>query len=200
MACARGRVELADAKPLSQFWEGGMFAPTLITSMESTRLIRAGYWLAAILVLFSIANWVASIWPMHPDQVRWRFGAVGALSNVALTPLLGLFLALTLAVVFNHGRVARTLGWICMILTACMVLLVLGFTLDFLQTRALSDPRLHHTIDIASSLAILKQIGIIIAFALLGLMGIRHSRSVSPRPSRGKKDIVLIPGSNAPPN
>jgi hypothetical protein len=173
--------------------------------MESTRLARAGYWLAFVLIAFSIANWVASVWPVQIGQARWRFGAVGALSNAVLTPLLGLFLAFAIAVWRDDTRVRRALGWLSAILAGCSVILLLGFTLDFLQTRATADPRIHHTLDIASGISIVKQIGIIITLVFFSMTGIRRpssasgQRPASPRTKRSKKEIVLLPGSNAPP-
>jgi len=167
--------------------------------MESTRLLaRAGYWLAAIFFLFPIANWMMSVWPLHLGQAQWRFGAIGGFTNAALTPLLGLFLALSVTLLANHPRVRRVLGWLCVLLALLGLLMLLSFALDYVQTRAMADIRLRQAIDLASGVALVKQVGIIVALVLMSMAGIRRSRG-SGKSGRSSENIVLIPVSNTSP-
>lgn len=164
--------------------------------MESIRpLSRVGYWLATIFFLFPIITWVTSVWPLQLDRAQWRFGAVGGFSNAALTPLLGLFIGLATAVLANHNKTRRLIGGLCLLLGLASVVMMLSFVLDFLQTRATADPRLHKAIDVASSIALIRQAGVIVALGLMSVTGLRR-----PRPGksgRSGENIVLIPVSNA---
>lgn len=157
--------------------------------MESNKsLARAGYLIAALLVIIPLFDATASVWPPHLGDERWRFGAVGALSNLTLVPMLGLLVALFIATVFDHRRVRRFIGMICAIFGVVLFAMSVLFILDFFQTRTLVNPRFQHAMGIATATAVGKHVVSIIALALLSRAGF-----AGPRAAVKKRVVVTEP-------
>jgi len=150
--------------------------------MESNKpLSRAGYLIAALLIIIPLFDASASVWPPHLGDERWRFGAVGALSNLTLVPLLGFLLALFIASTLDHRRVRRFIGIICAILGVVLAAMAVLFILDYFQTRTLVNPRFQHAMGVATGTAIAKHILSIIALAMLSRAGFAGPRVVAKR-------------------
>jgi len=166
----------------------------LVSCMESNKpLARAGYLVAALMVLIPLFDASASVWPPHLGDERWRFGAVGALSNLTLVPILGFLIALFIASVFDHRRVRRFIGIICAILGVILAAMAVLFILDYFQTRTLVNPRFQHAMGVATATAIGKHILSVITLALLSRAGFAGPRAVAP-----KKRVVVTEPSVTP--
>ena len=162
--------------------------------MESNKpLARAGYMVAALMVLIPLFDASASVWPPHLGDERWRFGAVGALSNLTLVPILGFLIALFIASAFDHRRVRRFIGIICAILGVILAAMAVLFILDYFQTRTLVNPRFQHAMGVATATAIGKHVVAVIALALLSRAGFAGPRAVAP-----KKRVVVTEPSVTP--
>lgn len=157
--------------------------------MESNKsLARAGYLIAALLILIPLFDATASVWPPHLADERWRFGAVGALSNLTLVPLLGFLIALSIAAVFDHRRVRRFIGIICAVLAVILAAMAVLFILDYFQTRTLVNPKFQHAMGVASTTAIVKHVLAIISLALLSRAGFAGPKAVPV-----KKRVIVEP-------
>ena len=69
-------------------------------------LVLAGYPVAALLVVTSLADVLPKILPFQLGSQDWRFGAMGLAFNALVTPLLGLAIA---AAVIGLASVASML-------------------------------------------------------------------------------------------
>jgi hypothetical protein len=69
-------------------------------------LAPAGYMLAMLLVVFPLSEVATSSWPVRALDPGWRYGALGFLSRALMTPMLGLGLAVMLAVTGRNDRFA----------------------------------------------------------------------------------------------
>lgn len=154
-------------------------------------LTRAGYLLAFLLVVIPLFDATTSVWPLHISDERWRFGAIGALSNLTLVPLLGLFIAIAVAVLGEHGRTRRVLGWICAIFAVTVAAMAVLFVLDYFQTRTQMPPRMQTAMGVATTTAIVKHLLTIIALTLLSRAGFAGPKVVA----RKRQVIVAEPTS-----
>lgn len=73
-------------------------------------LVLAGYLIAAMLVLIPLSEVLMAGLPLRPASVTWRFTAGQTFSRALMTPLLGLLLALGIALAFRHKRGVLVLG------------------------------------------------------------------------------------------
>jgi len=163
----------------------------LVICMESNKsLSRAGYLIATLLVAIPLFDASASVWPPHLGDERWRFGAVGALSNLTLVPLLGFLLALFIATMLDHRRVRRFVGIICGILGAILAAMAVLFILDYFQTRTMVNPRFQHAMGVATGTAIVKHVLSVIALAMLSRAGF-----AGPKAAVRRKVIVTEPSA-----
>jgi FtsH-binding integral membrane protein len=170
--------------------------------METNKpLVRAGYLLAALLVMTPLVDGTMQLLPLRLGDERWRFGAVGSLSNLLLVPLFGLFLAIVIAAFTDSRRTQRVIGAICGALALLLTILSLLFILDYFQVRTVVAPKLQHATAVASTAAMIKNVLSIIALALLSRAGFAGPRAVTPVrrvPSvRGPSSTPLIPLSGA---
>jgi hypothetical protein len=106
----------------------------------SGAFIGALYFIAALLIGLSLLDFIATIWPFVPSDVRWRYGAIGLSSGFLLTPLLGFALAALLANFAGHRRVLVIVGIVALVLGILLILGVLGFGLDAIQVRREASP------------------------------------------------------------
>ena len=157
--------------------------------METNKpMTRAAYLLAALLVIVPLFDGTAQLLPIRAGDERWRFGAVGSLSNLLLLPLLGLLLAIAVAAFTDAQRTKRVLGAICGILAGCLALLSIGFILDYYQVRLAVTPRLQHATSVATATALLKNVVTIVMLLLLNRAAYAGPKATSPRKGSRLKD------------
>lgn len=151
--------------------------------MDSDKaLARPGYAVAFFLFCLPLLDAFMGLWPTrNPGDERWRFGAVGTLSNVLLVPLLALFLAMAIAVWADHRRARRVLGWLAGAFAIVLAGIALLFVLDYFQARTLIKPEFQGRVGLATGTALMKQVAAIVILALLSRAGLRgkHSRKKS---------------------
>lgn len=153
--------------------------PNLDSRMETTRpLARAGYLLAALLVVLPLFDAITHIMPFHFDDARWRFQTLGNLSNVTMVPLLGLFVALAFAWWARDPRTRRSIGALCAVLAIVVAGIAIAFIVNYFGVRAQIPPRLAHVAALASIAAVIKELLAVIVLALFAFAALRD-RSAS---------------------
>jgi len=126
------------------------------------QMAGSAYLVAAILILFPAVELVQDAWPVRLDEVVWRVTAVGALSRMILTPLLGLLLAFALALFLEQWRVVRTLAWVNVVLVVMLAGGLVIYGLDAARVRG----------DLARAAQHAYDLGIVISFAKYTLGGL----------------------------
>lgn len=169
--------------------------------METNKpLARAGYLLAALLVIIPLFDATMQVWPLRLSDERWRFGAVGSLSNLLLVPMLGLLLAIAVATLSDGRRIRRVVGAICGTLALILAVLSVLFILDYFQVRTIVTPKFQHATAVASTTAIVKNLLSIITLVLLSRAGFAGPKALVARkaaPVTEPSSTPLIPLSGA---
>lgn len=148
--------------------------------MEPTRpLARAGYLMAALLVILPIFDAVTRFAPAHLSDQKWRFQVGGNLSNTTLVPLIGLLIALAFTFYADDPRTRRFVGIVCTVFAVAIIAMAGMFAMDYFGVRADVPPRLQHGVALASIAAICKEILAIIVLLLLAAGSFRD-RVVAP--------------------
>lgn len=145
--------------------------------MRRYRLLGwAAYGVALLLILLPILDSFLGVWPFHPEQVTWRFGAVGLFSRAVMTPVLGLLLGIVTAAAFESPAVMRLFSAFSFV-GALLALAALGiFILDATQTRTQVVAEATAAFNAASGVAVIKYgLGAVLC-ALLGIGGWRAAR------------------------
>ncbi len=147
--------------------------------METNKpLQRAGYLLAFLLIVIPLIDTTMSVWPLRLSDERWRFGALGTLSNITLVPMLGILIALTIAVIAEHWRTRTVIGWICAVFAVGLAAFAVLFTLDYFQARTGVRPQAQAAVGIATTMALVKYFVSIVTLALLSRAGLTGPRKV----------------------
>jgi len=139
------------------------------------------YLVSATLILIPVFDSLMTLYPWRLGEARWRFGAVGLLSNALLLPLAGVLLAFLTSWWLQHGTTRRIIAIASLVAAAVCVAVVGLFTLDALQTRATVAATMHLSFDVASITAAVKTL---LAATTLFAVGISARRG----PSRGTQD------------
>ena len=169
--------------------------------METNKpLVRAGYLLAAILVIIPVVDGIMQVLPLRLGEERWRFGAVGSLSNLMLVPLLGFLLAITIATFTDARRTKRVIGTICGILAFCIAAVSVLFILDYFQVRTIVTPKFQHTIAVATTSALIKNlvsIVLLVLFSRAGFAGPKAgvARKVAPFIDLSPTPLIPLAGA-----
>ena len=169
--------------------------------METNKhLARAGYLLSALLIIVPLFDTTMQVWPLRLGDERWRFGAVGQLSNLLLIPLLGLLLIIAIATFRDSRRVKRVIGAICAILAVVLAILSVLFILDYFQARTIITPKFQHAIAVATTTAMLKNVLSIVTLALLSRAGFAGPKTtvvkkVAPAPEPSATPLIPLGAS-----
>ncbi|HEX9564568.1 MAG TPA: hypothetical protein VF981_11380 [Gemmatimonadaceae bacterium] len=126
------------------------------------------YFVAALLCVMPVIDFVMSIGSPQPGNVQWRFATVGLLSGYTLTPILGVAIAMGVATAAEHAKVQRVLAWLSLIAAIGLLILLAGFALDVIQLRASIPADGQAAFRSASGRAALKHVLAASAFWYLG--------------------------------
>ncbi len=151
-------------------------------------LSHAAYLLGLLLVVLPVVDVTMSVWPIRLSDDRWRFGAVGSLSNVLLVPLIGLLIIMIAAVWSDHRRVQRVVGTLCIAVAVVLAALDVLFILDYFQARTGVVPKFQQAITVAATTAFIKHLLSIAVLILLGRAGF-----AGPKPVTTRKAVPVTP-------
>jgi hypothetical protein len=154
---------------------------------NSRQLAPCAYFVASMLVAIPVFDASMSLVPFHLGTAQWRFAAVGLFSNALMIPASGVLIAVATAVTLGHVRVQRVLAVACWIVAAVLVVALVGFSLDALQTRSAVQPAMYLSFAVASVTAAAKLALGAVAFVLFA----RACRP--PRRSRGSVSVPQTP-------
>lgn len=158
------------------------------------KLIWPAYLVAFMLVVIPLFDAVMSVYPFSPWNEQWRFGALGLLSNAFMIPAIGLLIALTTAVMYDHVRFLRVLGFVCTLAGAFVGLMILLFALDSVQAQANITPDASLPFVVASITAVVKMVLATLSLLFTGVAGLK----ITPRVEKGlARHTPLVAGHSA---
>lgn len=99
-------------------------------------LVLAGYPVAALLVLTSLADVLPKILPLQLGSQDWRFGALGLAFNALVTPLLGLAIAAAVAFIVGHRGVLLMVSVLFLLMALFATVGGVTFLMDFGKVTA----------------------------------------------------------------
>ncbi len=154
-------------------------------------LYRGLYAVAALLVLLSVLDFAAAIWPFLPTDVGWRYGAIGLLSGFLVTPLVGLALATLVAVEQRHATLLRVLGFVVLAAGAVLLVSIVAFALDAIQVRRdAATPELRQLTELSAAKAALKLLAGTVATIWMG-SGLLRLPGRPARPIDEKGPVIV---------
>jgi len=151
-------------------------------------LMWPGYIVAALLILIPIIDTGLSAVPFHPSNVGWRFGAVGVYSRALMTPILGLWILLALAALFEHATVLRIAAIASGILGIILIGILALFALDAVQLRSSVAVQIRKGFDVSTLVAMAKYAVAAVFLLLVARVSWKAAKKfgmVQPRPAKG---------------
>lgn len=149
-------------------------------------LAGALYLAGTLLLIVTLFDYLATIWPHRPSAVEWRYGSAGLLGGFLLSPLLGLALiALAGAIVQSRAALVST-EVVGVVVGALLLVIPALFLLDSLQVRASIEEEMRGPFLFGVGKAVFKLLTGAAAFLLLGLAARRVRRQL-PAAEDGKK-------------
>jgi EamA domain-containing membrane protein RarD len=151
------------------------------------------YLVAFTLALIPLFDVIMQLIPMRPQDAKWRFGALGLVSNALIIPVVGIMVAFYAAAYFDHRRFQRVLGVIALLLAVTVVLMLGLFCLDTLQLRREVNPKLEFAFKAGSITAAFKSI--VSAIALFGFAWASFRAPKLARPAKEVRPGGLVIGA-----
>lgn len=145
------------------------------------------------MIVIPIVDAATTLFPWNYSEPRWRFGAVGMLSNALLIPTAGLLVAHATSLVLNHTGVRRAISIVGYAAAGLCVLALAMFALDSLQTRAAVRPEMRLSFNVASITAALKTLLAGVTYLTFGLAGRRSAKQAAPG-----VPLIPTPGEKVP--
>ena len=153
--------------------------------LQSKYLAWPAYLVAVAMMLIPMADAWTTLFPWHLGQARWRFAAVGLISNALMIPLAGILIAFAVAAARRQRLLLRVIGIGGFAAAILCGLALVSFVLDALQTRAGVNPDVLLSFHVASVTAALKTALAAATFLAFGFSGWNASRQYGALKSSG---------------
>jgi hypothetical protein len=163
----------------------------------SRMLFSSGYAVAFILLSLSISDIVMRLLPFRAGDTAWRIGAVGTVSTLVATWLLGLLIIFVTAAWLEHRMVLRALSVVSMVAAVATILVLPFFALDTLELRRAIRPDTMLPYDVTM---IRASLGIVMTAGALAWMSVGGWRTAgTPRkPKAGEPAAAALSLGSAP--
>lgn len=161
---------------------------------DVSRWVALGaYVLALSLVLGPAVDLITTVLPPRLGDTTWRYGSLGLAAGYLATPLLGLGVAIAVAVWQEDLRLLKVLGILALIGAGALIPVMGTWGLDVLAVREMREPDARTGVLIGG---VIQGAKYLLAFATLGLVGMGISQTLrSSRRSDGQKAAAGAPGS-----
>ena len=161
--------------------------------INSRHITLPAYLVAIAMIIIPLADSFTTLHPWNAADARWRFGAVGLISNALLIPLAGLLVAFTAAWTRQQRAVTRTIGVIGFIGALLCLLALVSFGLDSLQTRSQVRPEMLTSFVVASVTAGLKTLLAGATFLAFGISAWNVLRATSRKSNGAAGEMFALP-------
>jgi len=153
----------------------------MITQQELRRFAAPSYIAAASLILFPIFDQLMQLVPTAKlHDARWRFGAVGLMSNLFVLTIAGLLIAFLMSAALEHRVFQRVMAVLCAAAALALIMATGLFALDAIQVRSLMRPEAWSSWGVATLTAVGKFAVAIVALAWFAVAGFRSSKPSKP--------------------
>jgi hypothetical protein len=142
--------------------------------LDSRKVAWPAYLVGFALIAIPFFDAAMSVYPWQFGEARWRFGAVGLLSNALMIPLSGVLVMYMTAVVLEHRMMERLIGILAFVASAVAFSGLVLFALDALQTRPSVRFEMRFSFHVASATAAVKTLLGGITFLGFGVGSLRR--------------------------
>ncbi len=170
-------------------------------SIHPSRLGVAGaYFFAFVLFFWPLVDLVTTSFPPQFGTVEWRYGFLGLTAAFLHTPILGIFLAMALALLLGHKGALRILSGLCLLGAVLLIVVLVTFALDVVQMRSITPVEARPAFQAGALIAESKHFTAFLALCLLGLGGWKTASDLSGREKASDaksraEDLVGMPGA-----
>ena len=131
------------------------------------------YFVAFLLIIIPLIDFIPNVWPLRFGEVGWRYGALGLFSNYTMTPVLGFVVLAAAAAGMGHQLPLRISGWVLIVIALLLLASTMLFALDALQIRSTVDPQGRTLLEVGAARAVVKNILVMAGITWLGIAAIR---------------------------
>jgi len=164
-------------------------------SEMSSWSVRGLYLFAFLLVFWPLADLVTNTLPFQIGSVRWRYGFGGLMAGFLHTPILGLVLATLVAFWHRSRATLRALGFLELLASILLVVVMVTFALDALQLRGTRPPESLPSFTAGAIIAEAKHCTAFLALLLLGVGSWRTAAKMQPARSAASATGGLMASS-----
>lgn len=136
------------------------------------------------MVVGPLLDLIATARPIRLDEVQWRYGVLGLLGNVAMTPIMGMAMAALIAGRLRDARVLRLLSLASLLGAGLLGVAVAMFGFDLLQLRDILPQQSITNFRVGAAIAAGKYgLGMAVLIGLgLGGLGSARVLHADPKP------------------
>ena len=164
-------------------------------------LIGAAYFFALVVILSPSGEALLTLQPFRISDTSWRFAAVGMVTQILITPFLGLAVLAGVAYLAEHRLVLRGLSLALFGLAGILFSASVMFSLDTLELRGLVGEEGKRQYDMAALLGLLRlgSFGVLSALAGIGIWSFGRSEKKVRKRSRATSGGLVRPADSTRP-
>ena len=142
------------------------------------RLAKPLYFVGLLLVLTPLADFLTSVWPLQPKEIRWRFASAALLGGFLFTPLIGSVIGVVVSGLMEHRRTQKAIAIINLVCAAVLVGMIGLLLLDALQLRRAVPADAQSAFRTSAVRAAFKHGSVTLALLWLGMTGLRGAAAI----------------------
>ena len=160
------------------------------------QLANAAYAMATLFVVIPLADLGFVLWPFHPANMAWRYGALAGTSERLMLPLLGLAIALAMAMARRRSVAVAVVAALAGVLVLTLFPALPLFLLDAVQMRRQVRPEAQSQYDRVTVFAAVKLLlfGGVAAVLLVAALRTWRAERRRSRRTQGAAPLVVSYG------
>jgi hypothetical protein len=157
---------------------------------------RGVYLFGLALFITAAIDLLTTVWPMHPEDIGWRYGFLGLMAGYLQTPTIGLLLIIGAAIWEENGPVLRVSGVVGLLAALGLVMAMGMFGLDVMQMRELRAEEMRSSVLAGGMFQEVKYFIAAFVLAFVGYGALKTAKTAGSKAtgrSRRSPGIVSAP-------
>lgn len=151
------------------------------TEQGSRAFAGALAFVGIICIAYPLADLVLNTWPLVPSDLAWRYQFVGLMSQLLITPLIGVAFLAGAGILHQGGPFLRMGGVLSLVTGGLVVLLTVVFFLDGLQLRSMIGPDELSVFQLSTLRAVVKNVITALGFLYVGYGAVKASAAMKDK-------------------
>ena len=156
-------------------------------SRTSAMFVFGAYFFLFTLMIWPMVDLASTVYPFRWDDPNWRYGFMGLMAAYLSTPVLAVFLTMTMSYLMGHRTTLRVVSILSVLGFIVLLVVLVFFPLDVIQVRSETPEEQLKAFHVGATLAELKHLTAAVALGFLGFGAFRTAKGMAGKPKGSQR-------------